>query len=74
LTCQLCERHQTRYLFLDLDKISIQKAQQAAQRFLNQNHPSSLNIAGPRGSYRKDIYKTAYTFLVTLLKTYTENN
>ena len=67
LTLELCRSLKKPNLWIDLDRHSNLKAVELALGFIHKHQPQKLNIAGPRASYRSDIYPKAYFFLHQLL-------
>jgi hypothetical protein len=72
LTIDLCEKHRRPYLWMDLDSRPVEKAIAEGLLFLRKERPGRLNVAGPRGSSRANVYSRALDYVKTLLSDYTD--
>lgn len=69
-TYELCQKHHKSHLVIDLESHSHDELLATALTFLQRQTIKTLNVAGPRGSSRSDVYDRAYTFLKKLFESY----
>ncbi|MFH1018883.1 MAG: putative molybdenum carrier protein [Pseudomonadota bacterium] len=65
-TMQMCRKYRRPHIAIDLELMQPEEARKRALEFLRRQNPSSINVAGPRGSFRPDVYPRAYEFLKAL--------
>jgi len=70
LTLELSRKHQRPHLWVDLDSMGMDEALEKGLQFLRERKPGTLNVAGPRGSYREDVYGRAKEYLTELFESY----
>jgi hypothetical protein len=73
-TIELCRKKQKPHLVFDLDREEIEQALQTAIAWLRSLDLKILNVAGPRGSFRDDVYATAKEFLVKALSNWQKDS
>jgi len=67
LTLGLCRKHKRPVVFLDLEQSDEDEQLNTVKKFLLELCPKKLNVAGPRGSFRPDVYTRAKLFLIKAL-------
>ncbi len=72
LTLALCKKNKKPHLFLDLDAYDLKEAISHGLGFLNHHRLDIINLAGPRGSFRSDVYPRSLHFCQELFHQYLE--
>ena len=68
ITLRLCRELSRPHLQIDLEKDGANGGVQKAIKFIRKTRPEKLNVAGPRGSFRPDVYERSFRFLTTLFE------
>lgn len=67
-TSHLCTKHNRPHIIVDLDSKNMENPKSFTTLRARAIDPSILNVAGPRGSYREDVYPRVLAFLIELFK------